>query len=239
MGSGCGEGEANADWAAVPSWEGYGSVRRSVVGLLREIRQAGGFPVPACPGWDVRDTVAHLVGICRGVENNLDPGPAGQSGLAVESLSQPGLRTLLDEWERSGGRVEAALARAEHWGKGAVLVMDAFTHEVDIRRALGVPFPVGHPAFRGAFDVLIGGLSGSVMMLGLPSFHLQADAWSWVVGTGEPTAVVRGSRADLYRSLAGRRTYRQIEQLTWSTHPGPWLPAFGWGPFRPPDQPVD
>ena len=164
MGSGCEAGEADEDWTAVPSWEGDGSVRRSVVGLLRE--------------------------------------------------SELGLGPLLDEWERSGGRVEAALARAEHSGKGAVLVMDAFTHELDIRLALGVPFPVGHPAFR-------------------------ADAWRWVVGTGEPTAVVRGSRTDLYRALAGRRTYRQIEQLTWSIHPGPWLPAFGWGPFRPPDQPVE
>ena len=129
------------------------------------------------------------------------------------------MSSLLDEWERSGGRVEAALARAEHWGKGAVLVMDAFTHELDIRLALGVPFPVGHPAFRGAFDVLIGGLSGSVMMLGLPSFHLQADAWSWVVGTGEPgaakieTPVVRGSEpigiaafAECTRRVASRST---------------------------------
>jgi uncharacterized protein (TIGR03083 family) len=198
--------------------------------------------VPACPGWDVRDAVVHLAGICLSVEANLGQGPAGQSGQsgpAADRLSGLELDALLAEWERSSGEVESSLARAEHLNKGAVMVMDAFTHELDVRLALGAPLPVGHPAFRSAFEVVIGGLSGSVMLLGLPSFRLETEAGGWVVGDGEPVAAVRGSRADLYRSLTGRRTYEQIGQLAWSIDPGPWLPAFRWGPFRPPDKPVE
>jgi uncharacterized protein (TIGR03083 family) len=231
--------ETDSQWTQASFRAAYVSVQRNVVGLLRESGGAGEFPVPACPGWDVRDTVVHLVGICRDAEANLGPGLAGRSGRAADGLSGLGLDALLAEWERSCGEVEAALARPEHLHKGAVMVMDAFTHELDIRLALGVPFPVGHLAFPGAFEVAIGGLSGSVMLLGLPSFRLEAEAGSWIVGDGEPTAVVRGPSADLYRSLTGRRTYRQIGQLNWSADPGPWLPAFRWGPFRPPGKPVE
>jgi uncharacterized protein (TIGR03083 family) len=232
-------GETDSEWRPVSSRAAYASVRRNLVSLLRETRGAGELPVPACPGWSVRDTVVHLAGICRRAEANLRPGLARQSGLAAGGLSGLGLDSLLAEWERSGSEVESALTRPEHLHKGAVMVMDAFTHELDIRLALGVPFPVDHPAFRGAFEVVVGGLSGSVMVLGLPSFRVETDAGSWIIGDGEPTAVVCGPRADLYRSLTGRRTYQQIGQLTWSTDPGPWLPAFRWGPFRPPGKPVE
>ena len=231
--------ETDSESALVSSRTAYASVRRTLVGLLRETRGAGEFLVPACPGWDVRDVVVHLVGICRNAEANLGPQLAGQSGLAADGLSGLGLDALLAEWERSCGEVEAALARPVHSHKGAAMVMDAFTHELDVRLALGSPIPVGHPAFRGAFDVAVGGLTGSVMLLGLPSVRLETEAGSWIVGDGEPVAAVSGPLVDLYRSLTGRRTYRQISQLAWSVDPGPWLPAFRWGPFRPPDQPVE
>jgi uncharacterized protein (TIGR03083 family) len=231
--------KSDSEWALVSSGTAYVSVRRNLIGLLRETRGAGEFPVPACPGWDVRDAVVHLVGICRNAEANLSPGRAGQSGPGADGLSGLELDALLAEWERSGGEVEAALAQPEHLHKGAAMVMDAFTHELDVRLALGAPFPVGHPAFRGAFEVATGGLSGSVMLLGLPSFRLETEAGSRIVGDGEPVAAVSGSRVDLYRSLTGRRTYQQISQLTWSVDPGPWLPAFRWGPFLPPGRPVE
>jgi uncharacterized protein (TIGR03083 family) len=226
-------------WAAVSSGAAYASVQRNLLDLLREIKGSGEFLVPACPGWNVRDTVVHLLVICRDAEAWLDPGPGGRSGLAADGLRELGMSSLLDEWERSGGVVGSALTRAEHSHKGAVLVMDAFTHELDIRLALGAVPPVDHPAFRGAFEVAVGGLSGSVMARGLPPFLLETDGGSWIAGDGEPVAVARGSRMELYRSMTGRRTYEQIRQVTWSTEPGPWLPAFRWGPFRPPDTPVE
>ena len=85
------------------------------------------------------------------------------------------------------------------------MVMDAFTMSLTSGSRLTCRFPSGHLAFPGAFEVAIGGLSGSVMLLGLPSFRLEAEAGSWIVGDGEPAVVVRGLSADLYRSLTGRR----------------------------------
>lgn len=231
--------KVDSEWAPLSYGNAYGSVRRSLVSLLREANGASEFPVPACPGWSVRDAVAHLVGICRSAEANLGRGLAGRSDLAADGLSELGLDALVAEWERSGVEVEQALAQPGHSPRRAMLVMDAFTHELDIRFAIGVPVPVEHPAFRGAFEVVIGGLSASVVTLGLPPFRLETGAEGWIVGGGEPVAVVRGPKTDLYRSLTGRRTYQQIGQLDWSSDPGAWYPAFRWGPFRPPDKPVE
>lgn len=231
--------KTDREWVAVPSPEGYAAIRRNLTDLLWEIRGIGEFLVPACPGWNVRDTVAHLVGICRDAEARLEPGLARRADLPTAGLSALGLDPLLREWARSGRVVEAALVRTEHSHRGAVLVMDAFTHELDVRLALGHPIPADHPAFRGAFEVAVGGLSGSVMNLGLAPFRLETEAGSWTIGDGEPTVVVRGLRMALYRSMTGRRTYQQIRRFAWSTDPGPWLRAFRWGPFRPPDKPVE
>ena len=116
--------ETDSQWTQASFRAAYVSVQRNVVGLLRESGGAGEFPVPACPGWDVRDVVVHLVGICRNAEANLGPQLAGQSGLAADGLSGLGLDALLAEWERSCGEVEAALARPVHSRKGAAMVMD-------------------------------------------------------------------------------------------------------------------
>lgn len=231
--------KSDTGWAIVPCPEAYAAIRRNLTDLLWGARGIGEFLVPACPGWNIMDTVAHLVGVCRQAEARLEPGLAGRPGLSAAGFGALAMDSLLSEWARCARAVEAAWTRTEHSHRGAVLVMDAFTHELDIRLALGVPVPVVHPAFRGAFEVVVGGMSGSVMSLGLAPFRLETEAGSWTIGNGEPVAVAEGSSMDLYRSMTGRRTYQQIEQLAWSTDPGPWLSAFRWGPFRPPGNPVE
>jgi uncharacterized protein (TIGR03083 family) len=216
----------------------YQCVRRNLTGLLRHHDGAGGHLVPACPGWSVRDTVAHLVEICRLTEGNLALRPADRPALDHD-LSQLDLGALLTEWERSGSQLEISMARPENARKGAVMVMDAFTHELDIRYALASSIPVAHPAFPVAFQVVISGLNGSIISRGLPALRLETSGVAWTAGDGEPAAVVSAPRLALYRSLAGRRTYRQLEQLSWTADPARWLPAFTWGPFRPPDQPAE
>ena len=42
-----------------------------------------------------------------------------------------------------------------------------------------------------------------------------------------------------FRSLVGRRTHYQIAALDWSEEPRQWLPAFAWGPFTPPAEPIE
>jgi uncharacterized protein (TIGR03083 family) len=190
---------------------------------IRELATPGtaGEVVPACPEWTVQNLVAHLAGNCAST--------AG-TPFVVDGV---GLAGLLAGWDVTAQRVETMAAN------GAVdigrLLMDAFTHELDLRDALGVGVPVDHPAYPPAFDVLAGGLSWSISMRGLPALRLVSEDSAWVAGPGKPVATVTAGHYDLYRSLSGRRTPKQIADLQWSADPSRWLPAFFWGPFAPPE----
>jgi len=118
-------------------------------------------------------------------------------------------------------------------------VMDAYTHEQDLRLALGLPPTVQHPAFRISFSLVALGFSLALDEHGLPSVAFETPDGRWVAGA-EPAAVTAsGSAHALFRALAGRRTADQIGQLDWSRDPRPFLPAFTWGPFHPPVRAVE
>lgn len=209
----------------------YRYTRTCLTRLLTDRPEAARLAVPACPDWTVHDTVAHLVANCRLAETNLGgrPRPRGPGGLAA----------LLAEWKRSGARVDRGLRESSGTGAGSVLVMDAYTHECDIRHALGLPPPWAHPASRAAFELAVDGFRAAVVMRGCPALRLETTDGAWQAGDGAPGGIVFATRHDLYRSLVGRRTVQQISELSWTADPGAWLPAFNWGPFRPPAAPVE
>ncbi|MGA5901170.1 maleylpyruvate isomerase family mycothiol-dependent enzyme [Streptomyces venetus] len=220
-----------AETAAGPPQMAYRHIRQNLTQSLASRPDVAQTDVPACPGWTVHDTVAHLVDNCRLAERNL----AGRPPRHVRGE----LPALLAEWNRSGARVDRGLRESASPSTGSVLVMDAYTHEVDILHALGLPIPVAHPAFRAAFELAVDGFRAAVLMQGGPALRLETTDGAWHVGDGAPHAIVFGTGHDLYRSLVGRRTVQQIRELAWTTDPGPWLQAFGWGPFRPPLDPVE
>ncbi|WP_431912077.1 maleylpyruvate isomerase family mycothiol-dependent enzyme [Micromonospora carbonacea] len=209
----------------------YRQVREATVQLLAAAPPgADALPVAHCPGWTVRELVAHLVEVCARVHGRVTgdvPGPTPDGGVPE----------LLAEWERLSGPVEEFLAGPGSMD-GHILVMDAFTHELDLRQALGVAPPVDHPALPVASGVLLKGLSASLDGHGLPPLAVRTEHGDAVAGTGEPTVTVAGPWHEVYLSLAGRRSAAQIRSLRWSADPGRWLPAFTWGPFRVPESPV-
>jgi len=209
----------------VPLHLAYRTVRENVAKLVRNAPDSAGTTVPACPEWTVRDLVAHLAGNCSGVLR--EPAVDADAGLAEQ----------LDWWRVTGERVELLAAGGQL--RIQRLLMDAFTHELDLCAVLGVPPPTGHPAYPVVLDVVVGGLDWSVSMHGLPPLALSCEDRSWVVGPGRPAARVSGSCYHLCRSLTGRRTPAQIAALDWSADPWQWLPAFYWGPFSEPAEPTE
>jgi uncharacterized protein (TIGR03083 family) len=204
----------------VPQHLAYRTVREHITDLVLATPEGAGTAVPACPEWTVHDLVAHLAGNCAGMLG--EPATGDGTGLAA----------LLAGWRLTGERAER-LAAGDGLDIGRLL-MDAFTHELDLREALGVPAPADHPAYPPAMEVVVGGLSWSISSRGLPALRFACEDTSWVAGRGQPGATVTAPRYHIYRSLTGRRTPAQIAELDWSGDPAQWLPAFFWGPFSPP-----
>lgn len=214
----------------VPNHVAYRAVRLAVTELLAD-SDTEALVVPACPEWTVRQLLGHLVGIAALAIGRM-------SGWAPTAAGGADVPNLLDEWAKLGPRVEELLA--ERGGRGGnLMIMDAFTHELDLRYALGAGCTNDHPAFAGAFEVLANGFSASVTAHNLPGVRLSAGGTQWLVGDSEPAATLTADRNALVRSLAGRRTARQITELGWDRDSHRWLPAFTWGPFTPPAVPVE
>ncbi|WP_284748723.1 maleylpyruvate isomerase family mycothiol-dependent enzyme [Amycolatopsis sp. RTGN1] len=212
-----------------PDFVGYPEVRRGVRALLGSRAGAHRRPVPACPEWTVADLLGHLIAIAeRVLERHGGTPPVSTASTIPE---------LLDRWDDVGEDLDRRLAEAGG-RSGEIMVMDAYTHELDLRAALGMPPPVEHAAWAPSFEVLVRGFSGSVAGRGLPALRLRTTGGSeWQVGAGRPTATLTAPGHELYRALAGRRSPGQLMALEWSAAPGPWLPAFSWGPFTPPRSP--
>lgn len=191
-------------------------------------------PVPSCPGWTVRDVLAHLVAVSWRVARRWDRVTGELPGGTADA--EPSV--LLELWRSTGELVDGILATGKD-PRARVLIMDTLTHEFDIRQAIGLPVPVEHPAFRIALDTLVLGFGRSVREHGLPALLIRTHGGEWTAGDGVPRTSLSANRYDLYRSLAGRRTHEQIGGLGWSAPATPWLPAFEWGPFHPPSVPVE
>ena len=75
----------------------YEEARQRIVEVIREATSsddaAAARPVPACPGWRVRDVLAHLCGNCTDIAaGNIAVGGIWRSGskLVVKRSSSPG-----------------------------------------------------------------------------------------------------------------------------------------------------
>jgi uncharacterized protein (TIGR03083 family) len=205
----------------------YRAVRAAVAEIVTR-GDVAARPVPSCPEWTGHDLVGHLVEIaarvCERVGRPVQPPVVGSS--VADDLAT---------WELLGARLDPEIA-----GGGAeVMVMDAFTHELDLHHAAGTAPSPGHPAFATSLGVLVAGVGGSVREHGLPALRVRAGGREWVAGDGEPAVTVSGPDYDVHRAFAGRRSPDQIRALEWSASPEPWLPAFRWKVFHPPARAVE
>ncbi|HEV2639943.1 MAG TPA: maleylpyruvate isomerase family mycothiol-dependent enzyme [Actinocrinis sp.] len=225
---------------AAPTWDrapysvAYRASRERVTRLLQDRPDVGDHPIPACPDWTVRDILAHVVEICRKVDSRTAQVAPGEPLPPTEAP----MAELLALWARTNERAEPLIDGLAGL-RPAILAMDVFTHEIDLHQALGAQVDADHPSYPGSLDLVVAGFSIAAGRRGLAGLRIETPGAEWTVGGGAPTAVLRGHRHDLYRSLTGRRTPAQIARLFRAGDPAPWLPAFTWGPFRAPAQPVE
>jgi uncharacterized protein (TIGR03083 family) len=228
----------NAAWS-------YEAGIAEAVALLQELddhRLAD--PVPACPGWTVRDLAAHLVGVAE------DSARGAFFRDAPVAWQDPAVAAARDEWtaghllrpgrdsrdalcralERHGCALVAGLRRgrpavagAEEWGYAAP-VGDLAVHLGDLREALGLPAADG-PLARWGFAAYRAWLGQRLAACGLPALVLDGGSRRWQVGDGEPAGSVAAAPYELFRIVSGRRSAARIRSLPWTTDPAPYLPV--------------
>ena len=179
-------------------------------------------PVPALPAWTVRDTYAHLAGLCVEVLDGLITGPATDEDTAREVAQREGrgLAELCAEWAEHAPRLDELIAGPKGY-RFHLLVQDAWNHEQDVLGALGLPQAredVTTPVVAAAFmDLHV--RSWRKFKLS-PAVHIATPTGDWALGVGEPVAALRTTDFDLIRMLISRRTLSEMRAMGWTGDPG-------------------
>jgi uncharacterized protein (TIGR03083 family) len=205
--------------------DAYDRARQRVLTLVDE--KGADVPVPTCPGWTVKDVVAHLAGFLEVYRSGPDGFGPGWGDRAVQERRDRSLQECVAEW----GRLRADTADLFDSRLGAVAVADVLAHEQDIRTALGRPGARDDEGVAAAVETGLAFLDGKARADGLPALRVVADGVERNVGDGEPVATLKTSTFELFRALHGRRTVEQVRAMGWDGDPGPWIPAlFLFGP---------
>ena len=103
-------------------------------------------PVPACPGWQVQDVVAHLAAIVEDALAGRLTGPPSEEETAVQVARYKGLpmTQTLAGWTTGAPRFEEIISAFDI----PPAVIDVASHEQDIRGALSLPGARGCPAVQ-------------------------------------------------------------------------------------------
>ncbi|WP_240629659.1 maleylpyruvate isomerase N-terminal domain-containing protein [Mycobacterium colombiense] len=225
----------------------YRLIYERVDALLRGRAGIAELVVPACPGWTIRQVVAHLTGVAQDIISlNLErKGTGPWADAQVARLHGHGIDELLDLWGQSLDAVSANLDLASDAGV-CQLVFDTVTHEHDIRGALGESgLRTGDPAFKAALSFVTTMGDQFIRQAELPALRLCTPTVG-SVQLGDPRAA-RGRVAlsisdfEALRAFGGRRSVAQLRALPWEGDPAELmsaftkvLPAFTNGGLRPP-----
>ena len=203
-------------------------------------------PVPATPGWRVRDIVAHLVGDVDSLTRGEFPreffrsfgDPDAVIALNewttghVKSRDGKSLPELFKEWDDVVEPLVRMMRGEQPWPDGippfadVVLVTDLGVHQQDLYGAFGIerdrespPVKIGVAGFSATLDMRL-------RTDGVGAIGFEAPGKRWTAGGDEPDTTVRASRFELFRALSGRRSPEQLRSLDWEGDLEPYLDYF-------------
>jgi len=173
--------------------------------------EAFGSPT-ACPGWPVRDVVAHCAAaLTRVATGRLHAFTPELNEIDVAQRREWPLPRLLSELER--GYLEAGPVIAEAGGRLDAVALGEWIHGGDVRGALGEPLAYESDGFEDACALLAEWTRRRKVPLvevALPDAALRLGA----PVAGRPPATLVTDRATLIRLFAGRPTEPAEYELT-------------------------
>ena len=175
----------------------YIALRARVIDLLRSTPESSGnIVVPCTPEWTIQQLAAHLVGVPEDVLAGRMQGVASDAWThaQVEMYGDLTLTELADLLESSAPKIDAII---HNFPQPIIsqFVMDAVTHEQDMRSALGVPGGRDSKAVEVGVGFFLNLIEVSDPPLFTELTNTSASLW------------------DVLRSLTGRRTVEQMNAL--------------------------
>lgn len=215
----------------------YQGVRARLLDLASTLDgTAQSTPVPALPGWSVRDTYAHLAGICTDVLTQrltTLASPEWTAGQVADRARLP-FADVCREWADAGPTMDTFLA-APGADRALLMVQDIWQHEQDIHGALGTPADrdVETCTWMATFTLryLTRKWPGD-----MPAVRVVAGPIDHTLGEGEVAATLRTDPYELARLTIGRRSRAQILGLDWEGDPSAMLGSLHT--FTMPEEPV-
>jgi uncharacterized protein (TIGR03083 family) len=203
----------------------YQETRKRIVGVVTRLDDEGlNASVGACPGWSVRDVVAHVVGVAEDWVSGRLTGPPTdeQTAAQVARFGGHDLAELLAAWTD-------AAAALDHMAETAGVkppLGDIISHEHDIRAAVGRPGARDSDAVWHASDQLLTNLRTPVPLL------VTVEDGEYLSGPGGGAELrLRTTRFEALRWRTGRRSRAQLAAMDWSGDPTPVLDhLFLFGP---------
>jgi uncharacterized protein (TIGR03083 family) len=204
----------------------YLAAHRSFVELIGALDDDDlAIPVPACPGWTVRDVLSHVAGVPddafagRTAGAGSDPWTASQ----VERNRELAVPAIITRWEAQAAGFASIL---DQMGEVRPPI-DCHSHEHDVRGALGRPGNRDNGIVEFAGHRLITGLVHDRPLRVELSDGRVVDG----SGTGEPIVLRGVTMFEVFRSRLGRRSPAQVRGYDWSEDPTDLLAAwFAFGP---------
>ncbi len=190
----------------------YENVRQRVVAIAARLGPDGlAVPVPACPSWTVRDLLGHLIGVAEDAVAGRLTGPPDEAGTAaqVSARRDTPLAALLDRWAVAG----PAFAERVRAGRVWPAVIDAVSHEHDLRGAIGRPGERDSAGVQAVVPVLLR------FTLPIPTVIQVGDDALRLGPEGEPLLTLRTDAFEALRWRMGRRSRRQMAAMCWTGDP--------------------
>ncbi|MDQ1466989.1 MAG: hypothetical protein QOH10_1404 [Actinomycetota bacterium] len=198
----------------------YAGVRERVTALVRAAPVGALDAIaPATPGWRTRDVLAHLVGVATDVVNG-NVGDAAQdrwTAAQVDARCDLPVAALLEEWAATAPQIDAIVLSLPTSITGQ-LIIDAATHEHDLRHALRQPGARDSDALTLGLAWVVPALGGLFDAAGEPALGIESETVIATAGSGPVDATVRASTFECARAITGRRTLAEIAAYDWTPH---------------------
>jgi uncharacterized protein (TIGR03083 family) len=195
----------------------YQRKRRELIATLRSLDDGElATPVPATPGWRVRDVGSHLVGLCADMNAGVFgvDDPDAWTANQVAARRDHSVDELAAEWELEAPVFEHGL-RVLGYELGSHYVADLLQHVADVAHALERPAPVDDDALPVALDFYLISFERGLREANVGAVAVAVGQERWTLGEGDVVASVSADRFELFRSLGGRRSAAQIRALRW------------------------